>query len=72
MDLDERVTRRIAELQSEFAAGEGRLAKLDAERAHLRETLLRIEGAVLALSELQEPADAEAPLQPAEPLRRTG
>jgi uncharacterized coiled-coil protein SlyX len=53
-----RIEQRIEELRAELAAGERRLAELDAERAHVRDTMLRIEGALMALTELGGP---EAP-----------
>ncbi|MDT7581491.1 MAG: hypothetical protein QOK35_2755 [Pseudonocardiales bacterium] len=44
--------RRLGELRSEFEAGRRMLAELDARRAELQQTLLRIEGAVQVLEEL--------------------
>jgi hypothetical protein len=52
-----RIEQRIEELRAELAAGERRLAELDAERAHVRDTMLRIEGALMALTELGQPSD---------------
>lgn len=43
---------RLAALQSEHDAGQKMLADLDAKRAALAQTLLRIEGAVQVLREL--------------------
>jgi hypothetical protein len=63
-DVHEVVTARIAELRNEFAAGEARLARLEAEQTTLRETLLRIDGALLALNELL-PVTAQAAAAPA-------
>ena len=48
----EDVARRLEELRSELRTGEERLRELDAERGRVRDTLLRIEGAILALQEL--------------------
>lgn len=44
--------RRLAELRAELEKGREELARLDARRAELRDTLLRISGAVQVLEEL--------------------
>jgi predicted nuclease with TOPRIM domain len=64
--MQQRIRSRLEELKAEAAAGERRLAELEAENAQLRATLLRIDGAILALTELldeSEPAadDSEPP-----------
>ena len=43
---------RLKELTAEFDAGQQMLADLDAKRADLQQTLLRIDGAVQVLGEL--------------------
>ena len=43
---------RLAELRRELEVGEHRLAQLDTERAQLRDTVLRISGAIQVLEEL--------------------
>jgi len=43
---------RLAELRRELEVGEHRLVQLDTERAHLRDTVLRISGAIQVLEEL--------------------
>ena len=43
---------RLAELKSEFEAGQKMLADLDTKRAELESTLLRISGAIQVLEEL--------------------
>ena len=50
--LDETIVKRLKELRAEFAAGEERLQELEAERARVRDTVLRIQGAIMALEEL--------------------
>ena len=50
--MDDRVTERLASLRSEFQQGERQLAELDAQRAQLMETMLRISGAIQVLEEL--------------------
>ncbi len=48
----DQVRTRLAELEREFRAGEEQLAELLGQEASLRETLLRISGAVQILREL--------------------
>ncbi len=48
------IQQRLQTLQSEYEAGQKMLAELDARRANLAQTLLRIEGAIQVLKELQE------------------
>ncbi len=43
---------RLDELKKEFEAGQNRLRDLELQEAHLRETLLRISGAIQVLEEL--------------------
>ena len=59
--MQEKVQKRLEELRSEFEAGQRMLAELDARRAELQQTLLRIGGAVQVLEELLDgQADPEA------------
>jgi prefoldin subunit 5 len=44
--------KRLQELRREFKAGEAQLEDLDRRRAQLRDTLLRISGAIQVLEEL--------------------
>ena len=50
---------RLAELKSEFEAGQNMLADLNKKRADLEATLLRISGAIQVLEELlaEKPID---------------
>lgn len=50
--MRERIEKRVAELESELQAGAQRLHDLEREEAQLREALVRIGGAVIALREL--------------------
>jgi hypothetical protein len=52
------VQQRLEELRSEFEAGQRMLAELDARRAELQQTLLRIGGAVQVLEELLDTSGA--------------
>jgi uncharacterized coiled-coil protein SlyX len=67
---------RVTELESEYQAGQTMLADLDAQRADLQQTLLRISGAIQVLKELLDTTPtngASAPVptpEPAEALPR--
>jgi hypothetical protein len=56
--MREQLERRLAELRAEFESGQKMLAELEAKQANLRDTLLRISG---ALQVLQEELDRAAP-----------
>lgn len=49
--LREQLTARLEELKKEFELGQNRLRELDMQQAQLRETLLRISGAIQVLEE---------------------
>jgi septal ring factor EnvC (AmiA/AmiB activator) len=53
---------RLAELQAEYAAGDKLLAELEAKQSKLRETMLRISGAIQILQELLATTTAETPV----------
>ena len=50
--MQEQIQARLEELQNEFEKGQAELQKVELRRTHLRETILRIEGAMHALGEL--------------------
>jgi uncharacterized coiled-coil protein SlyX len=54
-DMRQRLDARLGELQEEFARGKARLDQLDEEAGKLRETLLRISGAIQVLTEELQP-----------------
>jgi hypothetical protein len=56
---DQVIQERLNELYREMSAGQGELERVEARREYLRETLLRIGGAIHILEELQ-PADGQA------------
>ena len=58
--MREQAERRVSELKAELQKGQQVLAELEARQADLRQTLLRISGAIQVLEELlagTEPAD---------------
>jgi prefoldin subunit 5 len=61
---------KLEELEAEFARGQEQLALLDQKRAELRDTMLRISGAIQVLEELiaqngrQKAEEAEPELAP--------
>ena len=50
--MREQLDMRLAELQREFAAGEQQLRELEAQQVRLRDTMLRIDGAMHVLREM--------------------
>lgn len=50
--MQEQITKRLNELKTEFEAGQKMLAELETKQASLRETLLRISGAIQVLEEV--------------------
>jgi len=60
---EEKLLSRLASLKKEFEAGQNRLRELETEQAFIRETMLRISGAIQVLEEFiseSKPADAAA------------
>jgi predicted nuclease with TOPRIM domain len=55
----EQLRARLAELRRELEVGERRLQQLEAEKAQLRDTLLRISGAIQVIEELLAEPTAE-------------
>lgn len=51
---------RLENLQKEFEIGQGRLRELEKEESYVRETLLRISGAMQVLKELLQDGSAKA------------
>jgi uncharacterized coiled-coil protein SlyX len=62
--MRDQLQKRVAELTAEYATGQQMLADLDAKRADLQQTLLRISGAVQVLTELLAEPEAAAPAGP--------
>ena len=59
--MREQITERLKTLQAESDAGQKLLADLDARRAALTTTLLRIEGAIQVLKEMSNGAESAEP-----------
>ncbi len=58
--MREQLQNRLEELKKEFETGQGRLKELEAEQAYVRETMLRISGAIQVLEEaLRESEQSE-------------
>jgi hypothetical protein len=56
------IDRRLVELRSELATGEAQMLELDQRRGSLRETMLRISGAIQVLTEMAEATRSTAPI----------
>ncbi|HEX2092105.1 MAG TPA: hypothetical protein VHG28_06865 [Longimicrobiaceae bacterium] len=50
--MQETIESRLEELKQEYARGQTRLREVEAQQAALRETLLRISGAIQVLEEV--------------------
>ena len=62
--MQQQIQSRIAVLKSEFETGQAKLRELEVQQSRLRETLLRISGAIQVLEEMLEankPAEEPAP-----------
>lgn len=53
------VQERLVSLNNEFEAGEARLRQLEVEQTYLRETMLRISGAIQVLKEILDESGPE-------------
>ena len=54
------IKQRLEELRKEFATGEARLQELENQTNQLKNTMLRISGAIQVLEELLQEKSAEA------------
>lgn len=77
--MSDQMRARLAELRAEYETGQKRLQELMAQEVTVRETMLRISGAIQVLQELigespPEPADATDPpaAAPAAPAAAPG
>ena len=59
--MEEQLQKRLEELRKDFEIGQARLRELETEQAYVRETMLRISGAIQVLEEaLRTNKQAEA------------
>ncbi len=49
--MEEQLQKRLEELRKDFEIGQARLRELETEQAYVRETMLRISGAIQVLEE---------------------
>jgi predicted nuclease with TOPRIM domain len=49
--MQEQLQKRLEDLKKEFETGQARLRELETEQAYIRETMLRISGAIQVLQE---------------------
>ncbi len=57
--MKNQLAKRLSELKTEFEAGQKMLADLESRSANIRETVLRISGAIQVLEELLKQASEE-------------
>jgi uncharacterized coiled-coil protein SlyX len=57
--MKEQLEQRLTELKAEFASGQKVMTELETKQANLRDTLLRISGAIQILEEELSKVDAE-------------
>ncbi len=65
--MRERAQERLSELKQEYLAGEAQLRELVQQEMSLRETLLRISGAIQVLEEIIDARESEGPAPGAGP-----
>ena len=59
--MEEQLQKRLEQLKKDFETGQTRLRELETEQAYVRETMLRISGAIQVLEEaLRNNKSAEA------------
>jgi predicted nuclease with TOPRIM domain len=59
--MKEQIENRLKELKAEFQSGQKMLADLEAQQANLKNTLLRISGAIQVLEEMLVPPNVHSP-----------
>jgi prefoldin subunit 5 len=66
--MTEQIQQRIEQLRQELESGQRLLSELDLRRADLRDSLLRVSGAIQALEELTIEPDIGQPAAAAHPV----
>jgi prefoldin subunit 5 len=66
--MQKAIEARLKELREEYRAGQQKLAELDAQRNAVRDTMLRISGAIQALEEMAGPGHAQPERETLEPV----
>lgn len=63
--MENQIAERLAQLKAEFEKGQRRLQELETESTNLKQTLLRISGAIQVLEELapQQSENSQKPPQ---------
>jgi predicted nuclease with TOPRIM domain len=62
--MREQLEQRLQQLRTEYDAGQQMLAELEAKQRTLRDTLLRISGAMQVLQEMLESSENPAHVEP--------
>jgi hypothetical protein len=62
--MRDKLTSRMQQLKTEFQTGQDKLQELDLQESRLRETLLRISGAIQVLEEMLQAAKPDEQLGP--------
>jgi hypothetical protein len=57
--MREQLEQRLAELKKDFLEGQGRLQELESQQALMRDTLLRISGAIQVIEEMLSGAHSD-------------
>lgn len=71
--MREQLEQRLAELKKDFVEGQARLQELESQQALVRDTLLRISGAIQVMEEMLSGAPGDgADDTPAPEARRAG
>ncbi|MBD2319430.1 hypothetical protein [Phormidium tenue] len=68
--MQEQLQKRLQSLKTEYEAGQQVLANLEAKKSGLRETLIRISGAIQVLEEELAIVTESGNEQPTEPLAK--
>ena len=67
--MKEQLQQRLQQLKTEYESGQKVLAELETKQANVRETLLRIAGAIQVIEEELTKADRDNNSEVAEPLK---